>query len=982
VLVRLALEVDRRVSVGALELATWADDPPATARHTIATHVLRLRRTGLVISTVQDGYRLQTPCDVAEFERLVAAGRDSATVDARLASSLFRDALSHWRSSPFPELDHVAEAAIERARLEDLAEGIKEDLLAADLDDAHPSDLIGTARQLAAEQPYRERRWELLMLVLYKAGRQAESLDVYAEARRRLVDDLGLEPGPALRRMQHAVLAQDPALDPPGGRRDPDRVWRAGVPGTSTRLIGRARERRELEAVWDRARLATLVGPPGVGKTRLALETAHTAGLSVWYVSLGQIPAEQSVAAAVLDVVAPTSRAAEARRGVLDALATEAGLLVLDGCERRLQEVVAEVQALTQACPAVRVLSTSRERLGLLDEALIPVDPLPAGDALELLVDRARLADPAFVLASEEVGSADRLCALVDRLPLGLELVARHLRLLGVREVVERVEADLGRWAGQAAGGRAGLWAALDASVANLASFERNALVALAVMVADAEISLLAQVTGPDHSERDVFDAVGRLVDASLVQVRSGAGTSRYELLRTVTIHTLETTPAAVVAAAQGRYRDAVLAAARELAGRLTSADRSATLRRLDREAPHIRAVFGALCAPPVEAAGAAAGLETAVALSDYWLGRHPAEGLEWLGRLIDAAAPEPALRAEAQLRRAHFAYWLTDFETGTAIAEDARTTFAQLGDALGEGRALRRLGAIAAATDDVSAAERLLEASLARLTEAGVDAEIGITLLHLGSLLADEGAIETARSLLERALAIAAAGGDPLAKGHALAALTLVHWKAGDLTPAMRSGGQALKLFRQLGHRPSEGNVAYRLAAVARGLDRPRAARRFARIAMEAGQQSGTRTIVALAHVNLARLDLDAGGCRVAADHLYLALDLIKPVADRWVLVDILEAVARLMVAVERPGAGDVLDSATAIRAQIDQPASPTETVDMEGTRARMLQLGEQSVHQVSNRGTDAGAVHAGAVEIVRAIARSLASAGTEPST
>jgi tetratricopeptide (TPR) repeat protein len=257
------------------------------------------------------------------------------------------------------------------------------------------------------------------------------------------------------------------------------------------------------------------------------------------------------------------------------------------------------------------------------------------------------------------------------------------------------------------------------------------------------------------------------------------------------------------------------------------------------------------------------------VALSDYWLGRHPAEGLEWLGRLIDAAAPGPALRAEAQLRRGHVAYWLTQFEQGTSVLNEAQDLFAQLGDPLGQGRALRRLGAIAAATDDLTAARGFLEASLTLLDEAGVENEIGTTL----------------------------------ARGHALAAMTLAHWKAGDLAAALGTGGEALNLLRDLGHRPTEGTVAYRLAAIARGLGRSRAARRYALMAMKAGEQSSTRTTIALAHVNLARLDIDARNWSAAADHLARSLELIDPEADRWVLVEALEALARLVVAVGRPG-------------------------------------------------------------------------------
>jgi hypothetical protein len=126
-----------------------------------------------------------------------------------------------------------------------------------------------------------------------------------------------------------------------------------------------------------------------------------------------QIPAEQSVVAAVLDIVAPSSRAMDARQGVVDALSARDGLLVLDACEGRLGEVAGDVEALLSACPGVRVLTTSRELLGLLDEALFPIGPLPEDDAIALLADRACLVAPTFTRAPGDEPSADRLCALV-----------------------------------------------------------------------------------------------------------------------------------------------------------------------------------------------------------------------------------------------------------------------------------------------------------------------------------------------------------------------------------------------------------------------------------------------------------------------------------------------------------------------------------------------------------------------------------------
>ncbi len=962
VLARLAMEAGTPVTVDALESATWGDHAPPAARHTIATHVFRLRRLGLVITTRDDGYVLETPTDAGEVERLAAESRRAIEEeDPARAIGALREALGLCRGRPLADLDDVPEATSVAARLEELVDSFREELLTLELDHGRPAELVADARRLAEAQPYRERRWELLMLALYRAGRQADALDAYAECRRRLLDDLGLDPGTSLRRMQQAVLAQDPALEPPV---QPARLAAAGppqaalahgaivetsrIPGASTRLIGRAVEQRDLAEVWDRGRLATVLGPPGAGKTRLALELARAAEPPAWYVALEQIPAAQSVAAAILDVVAPSSRATDASAGIRTELGTAPGLLVLDGCEGRPVEIAREVSQLLGACPRVRVLATSRERLGILDEALIPLGPLAPGDAIDLLVDRARLLDPRFRLGPAEMAIADRLCALVDRLPLGIEVVARHLQLLRIDEVVRLVESDLGRWAGRPAGGRAGLWAALDTSVERLGPSERRALVALAVMVTDADIALIEAVASFTDLAADAFEVVARLVDASLVQVRSAPGPTRYELLHTVAAHTLEGADEGELAASWARYADAVLARADRLAGQLATADRSDTLRLLDREMPHIRAVLGRLCAAPVDPAGVTRGLEIAVGLTDYWLGRHPAEGLDWLGRLIEAAgptpAPTPALRAAALLSRGHLAYWVTDFSQGERVVEEAQALFASLGDHLGEGRALRRRGAIAAATDDLPAARGFLEASLSRLERAGVERETGTTLLHLGSLLADEGVVDAARPALERALAIAVETGDPLANGHVLAALTLAHWKAGNLEAAMQTGNEALLIFRELGHRPTEGTVAYRLAAVARGLNHPRAARRYAQLAIDAGELSSTRTTVALGHVNLARLDIDAGDHPVAASHLARALELVDPGADRWVLVECLEAVARLLVAASRTGSGRLLASASRIRAAIRQPVAPTEVSDLEWTLARSAPLDEPS--------------------------------------
>jgi predicted ATPase/DNA-binding SARP family transcriptional activator len=917
------------VDTSRLADAVWSGAPPRTAEHTLHNYVLRLRRLGLAIVRIDDGYRLDTPTDAAEVEQAVA---DAQVLQGRSRAAALASALSLVRGAPGHGLVDSDLTRSRCAGLTELIEALREDAATAAFDDAttpaQAGRLVPELRGLVTAEPYRERRWELLMLALYRAGRQSEALEAFAEARELLIRDLGIDPSPALRRVQQAVLSQDPALTAVGGDATPP-AWAAGggraLPGLATRLVGRVDERVALRAAIGSSRLVTLLGPLGVGKTRLAMEVAHEETGPVWFVPLEGLAAPTSVAESVLAAVSPTSRASDPRDGLLSALAGSDGLLVLDAADQRIAEIGLLATDLLAGCPSVRLLVTSRQTLRLRDEATVPLGALTVTDRRSLLVDRARLSDPGFGLDPADVAVADRLCELVDGLPLGIELVARHLRLLSVRELADRVDADLDRWTTGPGEETAGLVGAVAASVGELAAPLQQLLVRLAVLPAEADIDLVHDVAASSATDDWVFDALATLVDRSLVQVRAGPAGVRYAMLLSVRRYCLALIDEAERSAVERTYVDAVLRRSERLASGLRSDRRAAVLVALDADGPHLRAALAA----SIDGGDSVAALRVATDLGDYWLARRPGEGMAWLQRLLAVADVSGVDRARVLLQMGHLSYWLTEFDLGARLLGEARDLLADAGEPVLLGRVLRRMGAIAAARDDVANARELLEQSVAVLRDAGDEPEEAVSLLHLGSLLSDESRTAEALPLLVRARDALRAAGDPLQEGHALAALNLAWWKAGDLVAALGAGERALERFRELGHRPTEGVVAYRLAAVARALGRGDAARSYAEIALAAGLHTGTRTTIALAQVALARLDLDDDDLAGAAACLVAALEGLDVAADRWVLVEALEVTGRLQFA-RGLAARTLLAQAAALRELIGQPAPPLDALEI----------------------------------------------------
>jgi DNA-binding SARP family transcriptional activator len=359
----------------------WGGCPPPGAAGTLRSHVSRLRavlRPDARLVARGGGYALAAEpglLDAARFERLGGAGRDALEAGAAAAAAeRFREGLGLWRGRALADVAEVEPLAREAARLEELRLAAAEGRVEADLALGRAAEVVGELEGLVGEYPVRERLWRLLVLALYRAGRQADALAAYRRARDMLAGELGIEPGEELRALERQVLRQEvPA---------PPAMARHNLPAVLTSFLGREQELAALEGLVGEARLFTLAGPGGAGKTRLAVEFAAGAvdrfGGGVWLADLAGIADPGLVPSVVMQALGVReTREVAAVDALVYRLRSAELLLVLDNCEHLLGACAELAVTLLGRCPGLRVLATSREVLGVPGEAVYRVPPLP-----------------------------------------------------------------------------------------------------------------------------------------------------------------------------------------------------------------------------------------------------------------------------------------------------------------------------------------------------------------------------------------------------------------------------------------------------------------------------------------------------------------------------------------------------------------------------------------------------------------------------
>jgi predicted ATPase/DNA-binding SARP family transcriptional activator len=532
-LVRLALEAGTPVSADRLLDDLWGAEAVTTRRNTLQSKVARLRRAlgdPEVVAGGDGGYRLAVaPGQVDALVVLrdaAAAVRRAEAGDDRGAARLSTAALDRFAGDVLPGAGDGAWVAAHRGRLDEARMTLIETRCAARLALGDAGEVIGELEAAVMMYAYQEGLWALLITALYRAGRQADALAAYQRFRTGLAEDLGLDPGPRLRRLEQQILEHDPALRAAAAA--------GNLPSLATELVGREAELAALAELIGQARLVEVVGPGGIGKTALALAAGRRLSPpgGVWLARLETA----TTADEVLDTVIAALDVAGGQAGLLERLRRTSSVIILDNCEQVLDAVAALAVRLLDAAPGLRILCTSQAPLDVDGEAVLELAPLALADAVELFTRRARR-------GATDAAVRD-LCRSLDGLPLAIELAAARTRTLSIDEITRRLDdrfSVLSDPASRRPRRRRALKDTIGWSYELLFPDDQRGLWALATFAGGASLPAVESVLDAlDVPAGAAIDVVGRLASRSLVVVDDDGAAVRYRLLDSIRAFALD----------------------------------------------------------------------------------------------------------------------------------------------------------------------------------------------------------------------------------------------------------------------------------------------------------------------------------------------------------------------------------------------------------------------------------------------------------
>jgi predicted ATPase len=772
------------------------------------------------IETHGSGYRFRVEpgeLDLERFEQLAERGRRAlAAGRANDAADDLGRALALWTGPALADLADEPLAASEAGRLEELRLAAVETRNDAELELGRHDALAANLEPLVAEQPFRERFREQLVLALYRAGRQADALEAYRAARSALVEELGVEPGPALQELERMILRHDPALAP----RAPEARVEQRLPSPPTPLVGRRLEIAAVTALLRRedVRLVTLTGPGGTGKTRLALAVAEEIAPDLRdgavFVDLAAVRDPALLAPTIASALGVQEGERTLAEAIADDLRERSLLLLLDNFEQLLPAAPLVSELLAEA-PRLAVLATSRAPLRLRGEHEYPAPPLqlplPVGeasfeqlaenDAVRLFIARGRAVDPDFRVDNESVPAIAEICRRLDGLPLAIELAAARSKLLPPVTMARRLGQALELLTGGARDlpeRQQTLRATLDWSHDLLSTEERSVFARLAVFAGGCTIEAAEAVCGVE-----AVAPLGSLVDESLLRRIEWRSEPRFVMLETVREYAVERlAESGETEATRSRHASWFVDLAESSEAAMLSGDdpERSYYRRLDAEYDNLRAALAWTAATgelEVE-------VRLACALRQYWVVRGElTEGWRvFEGLIARTEGGDPGLHARVLGVGALFPWRQGRNELAKKLWEEALPLYRELGDEDGIGRCVAELGSVAIGEGDLDRAAALYEEAVTLFRAQGNLVRLGIVLGNLGAVAGMRDDNEAAARYQEEAVATQRQTGDRDALAvslHNLARPVLALGRVGEARTAL---GESLRLALTLGYR------------------------------------------------------------------------------------------------------------------------------------------------------------------------------------
>lgn len=856
-LANLLLQPGRAVSADRLTADLWGDRPPGNPANTLQTKVSQLRRTleaaetggRELVAFEPAGYVLRIEpeaVDVGRFHALVSRARLSPGAAAK--SALLAEALALWRGPALADFADEPFAAPSIRLLDEDLLAAKEDHAEARLGLGEHHELVGELADLVAAHPVRERLRGLHLRALYRSGRQTEALDGYRELRDRLADELGLTPGPEITELHQAILTQDPAM---GGERA-DVPPRTNLPVPLTPLVGRDAAVRAVRDRLSEARLVTLTGPGGVGKTRLAVETASgltsAFGAGVWLVEFAGLdrggcaavscPPEEwmtEVTASALGIRAdPAGGSADLASRIEEALRLKEILLVLDNCEQFVAPVAALAARMLRAVPGLRVLATSQEPLGLAGEVVWAVPPLEVpgtaslrpgqaaedvlaavreSAAVQLFTARATEAAPGFALGTPNAAAVAAICRKLDGIPLALELAATRVRALGAHELLNRLDDRFRLLDGghrDAPARQRTLRAMIDWSWELLTGPERVVLRRLAVHAESCGLAAAEAVcSGDGVAPGEVLGLLSGLVGRSLVVSQlDQQGGPRYRLLESVAAYCLDRAREAGEAEdLLARHARHYLEFAERAEAGLRGPDQQRWLLRVDVDAANVRAALETL----IRQGEAELALRLATTMAWYWFlrGRLPEAR-----RSLRSALAVPGEATETA--RANALAWQAGIAVleGEGVDESAFEEAQRIDDPAVQGKVLWFLGHVLATVGKIPAGQRLTDQALTRFRRIDFSWGIAAALSDTANHAMASGDFTVAERDATRSAELFDRVGDRWGQLQAAFALGVLAQLSGDYDRAASLHRDGLRLAQELGLWPE---MSYQLSWLGR---------------------------------------------------------------------------------------------------------------------------------------------------------------------